>query len=230
MNFHAVRPLAAVRIAVSIAIGHLLLATLAVPLPARAEKPIRIIAFGDSLVAGYRLPSAEAFPVQLEKVLRGKGYSVEVIGAGVSGDTTEAGLARIDWTLADGADAVILELGANDALRGIDPARTRRNLGAIIERIEAKGPKILLAGMKAPRNWGKDYVRRFESIYPELAAKHRLVLYPFFLEGVALDPTLVLDDGLHPNARGVATMVQGILPSVEKLIAEVKLARTSAGN
>jgi acyl-CoA thioesterase-1 len=227
MNIHAVRPLAA-RFAPIIAIG-LLLVSLTSPLPAWAEKPVRIIAFGDSLIAGYRLPGAEAFPAQLEKALKRKGYSVEVIDAGVSGDTTEAGLARIDWALADGADAVILELGANDALRGIDPAVTRRNLSAIIERIEAKGPKVLLAGMKAPRNWGKDYVPQFEAIYPDLAAKHRLVLYPFFLEGVALDPALILDDGLHPNARGVARMVDGILPSVEKLIAEVEATRAAAG-
>jgi acyl-CoA thioesterase-1 len=227
MNFHAVRPLAVVRFAVILSIGQLLLASLIAPPPARAEKPIRIIAFGDSLIAGYRLPSADAFPVQLEKALKSKGYSVEIVGAGVSGDTTEAGLTRIDWALADRADAVILELGANDALRGIDPAVTRRNLSAIIERIEAKGPKVLLAGMKAPRNWGKDYVRQFEAIYPDLAAKHQLVLYPFFLEGVALDPALILDDGLHPNARGVARMVDGILPSVQKLIAAIEMTRAA---
>ena len=228
MNFHAVRPLAAASIAVVLAVGHLLLTGLAMPASARTEKPVRIIAFGDSLVAGYRLATAEAFPAQLDKALKAKGHSVEVIGAGVSGDTTEAGLARIDWAVADGAEAVILELGANDALRGIDPAVTRRNLGAIIERLEAKGAKILLAGMRAPRNWGKDYVRQFEAIYPDLAAKHRLVLYPFFLEGVALDPALILDDGLHPNARGVSRMVDGILPSVEKLIAEVETTRAAS--
>jgi len=228
MIFHAVRPLAAVRLWLAAALAQLVLAALLVPASAVAEKPIRIIAFGDSLVAGYRLPNGEAFPAQLEKALKAKGYPVEVVPSGVSGDTTGAGLARIDWALADGADAVILELGANDALRGVDPALTRRNLAAIIERIEAKGAKILLAGMKAPRNWGKEYVAKFEAIYPELAEKYRLVLYPFFLEGVALDPALVLDDGLHPNAKGVARMVAGILPSVEQLIAEVEQGRRAA--
>ncbi|HXF54184.1 MAG TPA: arylesterase [Hyphomicrobiaceae bacterium] len=230
MIFHAVRPLAAVRLRLAVAVGQLVLAAaLLAPASAVAERPIRIIAFGDSLVAGYRLPNGEAFPAQLQKALQNKGYPVEVVASGVSGDTTGAGLARIDWALADSADAVILELGANDALRGIDPAVTRRNLEAIIERIEAKGAKILLAGMKAPRNWGSEYVKKFEAIYPELADKHRLVLYPFFLEGVALDPALILDDGLHPNAKGVARIVAGILPSVEKLIAEIEAGRRAAG-
>jgi acyl-CoA thioesterase-1 len=179
-------------------------------------------------MAGYRLPAAETFPQRLEKALKNKGYVVEVVGAGVSGDTTETGLARIDWAMADGAEAVILELGANDALRGIDPKVTERNLAAIIDRLEARGAKVLLAGMKAPRNWGEDYVRQFESIYPDLAEKRQLVLYPFFLEGVALDPALILDDGLHPNARGIAKMIDGILPSVEKLIAKVEATRAAA--
>jgi acyl-CoA thioesterase-1 len=160
--------------------------------------------------------------------LKSKGYPIAVIGAGVSGDTTEAGLARLDWVLADGADAVILELGANDALRGIDPAVTRQNLAAIVDRLRAKGAKVLLAGMKAPRNWGADYVSRFEAIYPDLAGKHGLILYPFFLDGVVLDQALMLDDGLHPNGRGIAKMVERILPSVEKLIAEVKAAEANA--
>jgi acyl-CoA thioesterase-1 len=227
MNFHAVRRLAGGSIARCLAIGHLMFATFASAAFA-TEKPIRIVAFGDSLVAGYRLDAADAFPAQLEKALKSKGYPIAVIGAGVSGDTTEAGLARLDWVLADGADAVILELGANDALRGIDPAVTRQNLAAIVDRLRAKGAKVLLAGMKAPRNWGADYVSRFEAIYPDLAGKHGLILYPFFLDGVVLDQALMLDDGLHPNGRGIAKMVERILPSVEKLIAEVKAAEANA--
>jgi acyl-CoA thioesterase-1 len=227
MNFHAVRRLAGSRTAQCLAIGHLLLATF-IPAAFATGKPIRIVAFGDSLVAGYRLDATDAFPAQLAKALKGKGYPIEVIGAGVSGDTTEAGLARLDWVLSDGADAVILELGANDALRGIDPAVTRRNLAAIVERLQAKRAKVLLAGMKSPRNWGADYVSRFEAIYPDLAAKHGLILYPFFLDGVVLDQALMLDDGLHPNARGIAKMVERILPSVEKLIAEVQTTEAIA--
>lgn len=185
--------------------------------------PISIIAFGDSLTAGYRLAPGDAFPVKLEQALRARGHAVEIANAGVSGDTTAAGLARLDWAVPDGAHLVILELGANDALRGLDPAAARRNLDAIIKRITSKGARVLLAGMRAPRNWGDDYVRRFDAIFPDLASTHNLQLYPFFLEGVALRQGLNLDDGLHPNARGIDAIVAGILPMVERALVELKL-------
>lgn len=228
MNFRSTRRLAAVHIGAIGAVCQLLVTGLAMPASAQAEKPIQIIAFGDSLTAGYRLRAMDAFPVQLEKALKRKGHVVEVIGAGVSGDTTAAGLARVEWVVPDRAEAVILELGANDALRGLEPAAARRNLEAIIERLTAKGAKVLLAGMQAPRNWGEAYVRQFEPMFPELAEKYQLILYPFFLEGLVLRPELLLDDGLHPNARGIAEIVRGMLPSVEQLIARVKAGRAAA--
>ena len=186
--------------------------------PARAQSPVKIIAFGDSLTAGFRLAPREAFPVKLQQALRARGHAVEVQNAGVSGDTTAAGLARLDWAVPDDARIVILELGANDALRGIDPATARRNLDAIITRIKAKGAKILLAGMLAPKNWGEDYARRFDAMFPDLAKTHGIALYPFFLDGVALRQDLNLDDGLHPNAKGVDVIVERILPHVERLL------------
>jgi acyl-CoA thioesterase-1 len=186
-----------------------------------AEKPVRIVAFGDSLTAGYRLAREEAFPAQLERRLKASGLKVEVINAGVSGDTTAAGLARLDWAVPDGTDAVILELGANDALRGLDPALARRNLETIIKRLKAKGIDVLLAGMLAPANYGEAYATAFNAIYPELAQEHELLFYPFFLQGVAMRHNLNLDDGLHPNAKGVAVIVDGIGPKVEELIRRV---------
>jgi acyl-CoA thioesterase-1 len=188
-------------------------------------RPLRIVAFGDSLTAGFRLAPADAFPVKLEKALGARGHKVQVQNAGVSGDTTAAGLARLDWAVPDAADLVILALGANDALRGIDPAVARRNLEAIITRVKAKGARILLAGMLSPKNWGEDYARRFDAIFPELAQKHGLTLYPFFLEGVALRPELNLDDGLHPNASGVDAIVERMLPVVEGLLRQIASAR-----
>jgi acyl-CoA thioesterase-1 len=211
------------QIGVFAAIFHCALAIIA-GAPLRAEKstsPVRIVAFGDSLTAGFRLGPGEAFPVKLQQALAARGHNVEVANAGVSGDTTAGGLARLDWAVPDGSQIVILELGANDALRGLDPAASRRNLDAIITRLKAKGAAVLLAGMHAPRNWGEDYVRRFDAIFPELAKTHGLSLYPFFLEGVALRPELNLDDGMHPNARGVDVIVAGILPHVEKLVEAV---------
>jgi acyl-CoA thioesterase-1 len=211
------------QIGVFAAIFHCALAMLvgAPPLADKAPSPVRIVAFGDSLTAGFRLAPGEAFPVKLQQALRARGYTVEVANAGVSGDTTAGGLARLDWAVPDGSQVVILELGANDALRGLDPATTRRNLDAIITRLKAKGAAVLLAGMRAPRNWGEDYSKRFDAIYPDLAKAHGLALYPFFLDGVALRPELNLDDGMHPNARGVDVIVQGILPHVEKLVKAV---------
>jgi acyl-CoA thioesterase I len=191
-------------------------------------KPVRIVVFGDSLVAGFQLKASDAFPAQLERVLKAKGHAVEVINAGVSGDTTAAGLERLQWSVPERTDAVILELGANDALRGLDPTRARANLDRIIATIKTGGAEVLLAGMIAPRNLGADYTRTFNGMYAELAQKHGLILYPFFLEGVALNGDLNLSDGLHPNPKGVAEITGRILPKVEELIARVR-ARQPAG-
>lgn len=183
-----------------------------------AERPLKIVALGDSLTAGLGLPAQSSFPVRLEQALRAKGHNVSVYNAGVSGDTASGGLARLDWSVPDDADAVLVELGANDGLRGIDPAITRRALDAIIARLQARGVSVLLAGMRAPRNLGPDYVRDFDSIFPELAAKYGLVFDPFFLEGVATEAALNQADGLHPSAAGVDAIVSRILPKVEELI------------
>ncbi|MGB6348002.1 MAG: arylesterase [Methyloceanibacter sp.] len=181
-----------------------------------------IVAFGDSLTAGYGLAQDQAFPAQLQQALRARGQEVKVVNAGVSGDTAVAGLARLDWSLPDDASAVIIELGANDALQGLDPQTTKATLETIITQVQARGLPMLLAGMEAPRNMGQDYVEAFNAIYVDLAARYDLLLYPFFLDGVALDNGLTLDDGLHPNAQGVARIVQGILPKVEELLARVE--------
>ena len=198
-------------------IGALLLA-LALGAPARAETPLRLLAFGDSLVHGYGLASGETFPEKLEAALRERGHAVEVLNGGNSGDTTAAGLARLDWALADRPDAVLLELGANDGLRGIDPKSTYENLDAILARLTAEGLPVLLAGMLAPRNLGADYATAFDAVFPALAEKHAVAFYPFFLEGVAVQPELNQADGIHPNAAGVAVIVERILPDVVALI------------
>ena len=184
--------------------------------------PVRIVVLGDSLVAGFQLKASDAFPAQLERALKAKGHSVEVINAGVSGDTTANGLERLRWAVPERTDAVILELGANDALRGFDPVRTKSNLDKIITTLKSDGSEVLLAGMIAPRNLGEGYSRAFDSLYPELAKKHGLILYPFFLDGVALNGGLNLGDGIHPNAKGVAEITKRILPSVEELITRVR--------
>ena len=168
-----------------------------------------VLVFGDSLAAGLGLPAEAAFPARLEARLRQQKIAVRVVNGGVSGDTTAAGLARLDWSLADKPDYVLLELGANDALRGIDPRVVRANLDAMITKIQASGAKLLLAGMKCPTNWGETYQREFERIYPELAQAHGVALYPFFLDGVAMEAQLNQPDGLHPNQRGVAVIVSG---------------------
>jgi acyl-CoA thioesterase-1 len=193
-----------------------------------AERPLRIVVLGDSLVAGFGMKPSEAFPAQLERALKARGHAVEVINAGVSGDTTAMGLERVGWAVPAKTDAVILELGANDALRGLDPGRAKANLEKIIARLKAGGSEVLLAGMLAPRNLGETYTRTFDAIYPDLAAKHGLILYPFFLDGVAMNGKLNLDDGLHPNSRGVAEITRRILPTVEQLIERVR-ARQPAG-
>ena len=188
------------------------------------SEPIRLLAFGDSLVAGFGLASSNAFPARLEAALREAGYAVEVMDAGVSGDTTAGGAARIDWALGDDPDLALVELGANDALRGIDPAAARDNLDYILQRLREENVPVLLAGMYAPANWGPEYVRAFNRIYPDLAEEYGVPLYPFFLDGVATDPSLNQGDGIHPNARGVTVIVERILPYVIHLIDESGLA------
>jgi acyl-CoA thioesterase I len=189
-----------------------------------AERPVNIVALGDSLTAGYGLPAAVAFPAQLEQALRERGHAVTVANAGVSGNTASDGLDRLDWSVPEGTDAVIVALGANDALRGIDPAMTRKALATIVRRLQERKIPVLLAGMLAPRNLGADYVRAFDSIFPELAAESGVLLYPFFLEGVVGDPRLNLPDGIHPNAEGIAVMVRNIVPQVEILLGQVRQA------
>lgn len=185
---------------------------------AQAEETRRIVAVGDSLTAGYGLPTGEDFVTQLETALQAKGYNVKVENAGVSGDTTAGGLQRLDWAIGNGADFIILELGANDALRGIEPEETRRNLSQIIELIQKKDIPILLTGMKAPPNMGSEYANAFDQIFPDLARKYKTNYYPFFLEGVAADPALNQDDYIHPNAEGVKVIVGNMLPYVTELI------------
>lgn len=185
---------------------------------AQAEETRRIVAVGDSLTAGYGLPTGEDFVTRLETALQAKGYNVKVENAGVSGDTTAGGLQRLDWAIGNGADFIILELGANDALRGIEPEETRRNLSQIIELIQKKDIPILLTGMKAPPNMGSEYANAFDQIFPDLARKYKTNYYPFFLEGVAADPALNQDDYIHPNAEGVKVIVGNMLPYVTELI------------
>jgi acyl-CoA thioesterase I len=180
-----------------------------------AAEPMRIIAFGDSLSAGYELPENEGFPKQLEAALKAKGHDVVVENGSVSGDTSPGGLERLDWSVADGTKLVVLELGANDALRGIDPALTRSNIDEMLGRLKQRGIAVVLAGMLAPPNMGEAYAIPFNAIYPELAAKYQTPLYPFFMDGVITKPELKLRDGLHPNAKGVAVIVAGILPLIE---------------
>ncbi len=188
---------------------------------ARAASPARIVVLGDSLAAGYGLAAQDAFPARLEAALRADGLDVRILNAGVSGDTTAGGRARLDWALADRPDAVIVELGANDGLRGIDPVATFANLDAILRRLGDEGIEVLLAGMLAPPNLGRAYGAAFNDIYPRLAAKHGVALYPFFLDGVAARPELNQSDGLHPNARGVAVIVERIAPYVKRLVESV---------
>jgi acyl-CoA thioesterase I len=193
-----------------------------------SDKTLTIVAFGDSLTAGYLLQPNESFPAQLQMALEGKGHKVQIVNAGVSGDTTSGGLDRLAWTLEPIPDAVILELGANDALRGIDPAKARANLDQMLTTLAGNNIPVLLAGMKAPRNWGDDYAKAFDAIFPDLAAKHGVALYPFFLEGITLGSKQVMDDGLHPTAEGIAQIVKGILPHVEALITQVQTQRAAA--
>jgi acyl-CoA thioesterase-1 len=192
-----------------------------------ADRPVRIVVLGDSLSAGFGLGASDALPAKLERALRAKGVAVAVENAGVSGDTASGGLARLDWSVGEGVDAVIVELGANDALRGLNPKTTRGALDTIIRRLKERRIAVLLAGMLAPRNYGPAYAEAFDPIYPELATAHGVLLYPFILEGVAGVPALNQGDGLHPTAAGVDVMVNGMLPKVEELIARVRAAKGS---
>jgi len=191
---------------------------LGVPAGALAQAPVRLLAFGDSLVRGYGLPAGEAFPEQLETALRERGFDVEVINGGNSGDTTAAARARLGWSLSPRPDVVLVELGGNDGLRGLDPATTYDNLDAILRSLAADDVPVLLAGMLAPRNLGSEYAAEFDAVFPRLAKEHGVLFYPFFLDGVALQPALNQADGIHPNKAGVAVIVERMLPSVIRLI------------
>ncbi|MCG6856576.1 MAG: arylesterase [Salaquimonas sp.] len=182
------------------------------------DKPVKLVVLGDSLVAGYGLDPGQAFPEKLEAALRAKGYQVDVVNAGVSGDTSAGGLERLDWSVPEDSEAAIVELGANDALRGIDPQTTHKNLDAIIGRLKARGITVLLAGMLAPPNMGPDYEAAFDPIYGDLAKAHDVALYPFFLDGVAAQKSLNQADGMHPNPAGVDVIVARFLPAAEKLV------------
>jgi acyl-CoA thioesterase-1 len=185
-----------------------------------AAAPKVILAFGDSLTAGYGLPPAEGFAAQLERVLKARGLDVVVKNAGVSGETTAGGRARLAWTLGDDRpDLVLLELGANDALRGLDPEEMRRNLDAMLVELKRRNLPVLLAGMQAPRNLGPEYREAYDKVFVELAEEHDAPLYPFFLDGVATNPDLNQPDGIHPNAKGVAVIVERMAPHVERALA-----------
>ena len=184
---------------------------------------MKIVALGDSLTAGYGLPAGAAFPIKLERALKAKGYAVEIANAGVSGDTASGGLARLDWSVPDGTDAVIVELGANDALRGIDPKITRKALSTIVSRLKARGVEILLCGMRAPPNLGAVYTRAFDVLFKDLS--EGVVFYPFFLEGIAAEAAFNQRDGVHPTAAGIDAIVKQILPKAEELIQRVKAKR-----
>jgi len=187
---------------------------------ARAE-PFKIVGFGDSLMAGYGLGPGEGFTDKLQAALRAKGRDVTVANAGVSGDTTSGGLARLDWSVPDGTQLVILELGANDMLRGVLPDIARNNLDEMLGKLKQRKIAVLLAGMRTAPNLGADYQSAFDPIFPQLAKKYDVALYPFFLDGVVGEPGMQLEDGLHPSAKGVDLMVERILPTVEKAIAAV---------
>lgn len=191
----------------------------------RAQAPLKLAVLGDSLTAGYGLPLEASFPTRLQKALQDKGRKVDVLNAGVSGDTTTGGRDRLDWSIPDGTDAVIVELGANDALRGLDPAVTRSALEEIVKRLQSRKIAVMLAGMYAPPNYGADYAAKFDKIYPDLAKAYDVPLYPFFLDGVAADAKLNQADGMHPTAQGIDTIVERILPAVEAFLTNVAAQR-----
>jgi acyl-CoA thioesterase-1 len=187
-----------------------------------AGQPVKLVVLGDSLAAGYGLEAAQAFPARLEASLRARGHDISVINAGVSGDTAQQGLERLDWSIGADADAAIVELGANDALRGLDPSETRHSLEGIIARLKERNIPVMLAGMLAPPNLGATYKENFDAIYPELAKRYGVPFYPFFLDGVASERDLNLEDGIHPNAKGIDEIVRRMLPSVEDFLTRVK--------
>ncbi len=198
-----------------------------VAVAARAQdKPVNIVVLGDSLSAGFGLAGEASFPSRLSAALKAKGVAANITNAGVSGDTASGGLERLDWSVAEGTEAVILELGANDMLRGIEPDVTRRALDQIITKLKARNITVLLCGMRAAPNMGAAYTKAYDAIFPALASTHQVVFYPFFLDGVAADNTLNQRDGLHPNAAGVDVIVKRILPKVEELIARVRASRS----
>lgn len=201
------------------------MASMSLAAPGQAEPrpgPIRIVALGDSLTAGLGLPPNDTLPDVLQRLLRAKGLSVDVQNAGVSGDTTAGGLARLDWAVPDGTDAVMLGLGANDMLMGLTPERASANLEVIIERLKARNIAVLLLGMRASRSLGDEYANAFDRIYPGIAEKHGVLFYPFLLDGVALDPGLNQPDGIHPTAAGVRVIAERLLPSLEQLVAQAR--------
>ena len=207
-----------------IAVLMLALMTIAMTAASQAQpaaKPVKLVVLGDSLSAGLGLPAQEAFPQKLQKALQAKGMAVDMTNAGVSGDTTSGGRDRLDWSVPDGTDGVIVELGANDALRGIDPDLTRAALTDIVQRLKARKIAVMLCGMLAPPNYGADYAARFNSIYPDLAKKFGVPLYPFFLDGVAADAKLNQADGIHPTAAGVDIIVGNIMPAVEAFLGTI---------
>ncbi|MGP9814160.1 arylesterase [Rhodopseudomonas sp. NSM] len=186
-----------------------------------AVKPLKVVVLGDSLSAGYGLPADAAFPAKLQKALQARGIATEMINAGVSGDTASGGLARLDWSVPADTDAVIVELGANDALRGTDPKVPQQALEEIVKRLKARNIAVLLTGMLAPPNYGPDYARQFNAIYPDLAKKYDVPLYPFFLDGVAAVADLNQPDGIHPTAAGIDLVVKNILPTIEAFLRSV---------
>ncbi len=188
---------------------------------ARAEPVMKIVAYGDSLTAGYGVSPSDAFPAQLERALRARGHNVVILNSGVSGDTVSAGLERFDWAIPDDASAVIVEFGANDGLRGMNPQQTKATLDLLLAQLKARKLPVLLTGMRAPKNWGDAYAADFDAMFPALAQKYGALLYPFFLDGVILNPALNQSDGIHPTGKGVAMIVDRILPQVEALIAKV---------
>jgi acyl-CoA thioesterase-1 len=192
-----------------------------------AEAPVKVVALGDSLTAGFNLPASAALPARLERALREKRYAVEIANAGVSGDTASGGLARLDWSVPEGTEAVIVALGANDMLRGLDPKVTQRALDEIVRRLTERRIAVLLAGMRAMPNLGVDYANGFEPIYPQVAAKYDALLYPFLLDGVAGEARLNQRDGIHPTAAGIDVIVSRILPKAEELLARVRARRGS---
>jgi acyl-CoA thioesterase-1 len=204
-----------------LAIGLLAMGTGFAQAQAAQAKPVKMVVLGDSLSAGLGLPAAAAFPARLQKSLNANGIAVDMINAGVSGDTASGGRDRLDWSIPEGTDAVILELGANDALRGTDPQLTRSALSDILTRLKARGIAVLLCGMMAPPNYGSDYSARFNAIYPELAKSFGVPLYPFFLDGVAADARLNQADGIHPTAEGVDIIVKNMLPTVQAFLGAV---------